>query len=860
MARDKLTTPWAAENEPSPLFSVVWFGRDRVQSARAAIASVQAQACSDLELVVEDCGSTDGTLELFRAFAASDRRGRIQSRSRTCAGDAALSALRRCRGRYIVICPQEGLLLPDALEAAAGEFARQPTAGGLWSKGFLVDCEGQPADRVDIVTLLFGCHRPFLPAGIFRRGALMTVGLERDDWCLGAFALDLCYRLACDWGFVPMVQKIVDCAQPQRQFDGLAFDVDAVIEDRLRFVSRTFSSGGFLHGVRDALALTLECKVNQLGLLWQDCRNLGRADDESHVVGALNGLASALGDALRRDHRTLRNFNRLFGQRSANLGALSVPIRRALAVSSRLGGRAPIHAGYAIWNSPLWNPQLTARLIMGGPPASRFHDEGPSREAMHADLYAMAGHRFEGRGQLDLALAMWDYARPPDDVDIDSIACQTLLKSPSVTEANLAARQRDWVRRHIGRRPAVTLPASPAREKIRVAYHCEFMQTNTMRAMMGHVISAHDRSKFEIIGYSPHVVSEDFRALFDTWRHTPRPHPDEKAKRVFDDAQFAALVRADDIDVFVELSGFSPGHRFGAMSLRCAPVQVSHLNHTGTSQVPNVDYVLADDICIPPRSDAERHYSEQIYRLGSCFFCFDYTASDEPPVAPSPHLRNGYVTFGCSGSGGKIGMQLIEVWARLLHRVPTARLQIQNVQLSSSENRRFMAERFAIFGISTDRLSLLGGVDRETLLRTYADIDISLDTWPYCGGNTIAESMWHGVPVVTRLGNRFSSAYGASLVAAGGCADLIARSFDEYVEIAAGLAADSARLVRLRADLRSMSVEYGLGDSRRMAWELERAYRDMLARARASLEGSSATTQKSTGRRTPTMLESANVR
>jgi glycosyltransferase involved in cell wall biosynthesis len=99
----------------SPLFSVVWYGRNRVQSARDCIASIQAQTCGDLEFVVDDSGSTDGTLEAFRAAAAKDPRIRLSPGTALSSGEGLLAALRRCRGDYIAICPHEGRFLPDAL-------------------------------------------------------------------------------------------------------------------------------------------------------------------------------------------------------------------------------------------------------------------------------------------------------------------------------------------------------------------------------------------------------------------------------------------------------------------------------------------------------------------------------------------------------------------------------------------------------------------------------------------------------------------------------------------------------------------------------------------------------------------------
>jgi predicted O-linked N-acetylglucosamine transferase (SPINDLY family) len=269
------------------------------------------------------------------------------------------------------------------------------------------------------------------------------------------------------------------------------------------------------------------------------------------------------------------------------------------------------------------------------------------------------------------------------------------------------------------------------------------------------------------------------------------------------------------------------------MSLRAAPVQVSFLNHTGTSQVPNVDYVISDEICIPTNSSAAQYYSEEIYRLPGSFFCFDYTKFDEPPIVDPPHLKNKYITFGCLGAGTKIGREQIEIWAKLLHRVPNSRLYLQNGELSRASDRCFIASCFEVHGITPDRLILESGVDRTLLLRRYAQIDISLDTWPYCGGNTIAESLWHGVPVVTYLGDRFASSYGASLVTAAGCSSLIGRTIEQYIDIAATLAEDSDRLLYLRKNLRRMSLEYGLGDSKLFARRMEKAFEEMLNKASA---------------------------
>jgi predicted O-linked N-acetylglucosamine transferase (SPINDLY family) len=300
------------------------------------------------------------------------------------------------------------------------------------------------------------------------------------------------------------------------------------------------------------------------------------------------------------------------------------------------------------------------------------------------------------------------------------------------------------------------------------------------------------------------------------------------------DSDFVDLVRGDEIDNLVELTGFSAGHRFIAKASRCSPVQVTHLNHHGTSCVPAVDYFLSDELSTPTGSDADRTFTERIYRLPTCLLCYDYTGYEHPPVCDPPSLSKGSVTFGCFGGGSKINAELIALWAELLRRVPRSMLYLRNPQLSAPDNRHCVVNEFKRFGISSERLRIDGGIDRYSLLQCYADVDVSLDTWPYCGGNTVAESLWQGVPVVSLKGSRISSRYASSLLMVAGCTDHVADSREEYLAIASNLASDVTQLTKLRHSLRRMCREHGLNDSTRYARDLERAYEAMLKQSCAA--------------------------
>jgi hypothetical protein len=822
----------------NPLVSIVWFGKNRLQWVEKEVGGILRQDHAKWQLVVEDAGSTDGTLEWFRGLAERDWRVSVVSAPGSGPGEALLSALRRCTGDYIAVCPRHAGFSVEAFESALRTLDRSPEVGAVACRGLLVDSEGvdAPVD-FDLVMALFTPLRIALHNGVVRRSALIESGLMRDDWRAGCVPLDLWCRLATDHEIATTDIAIVDGKATPSTGD-FEQDPDELVEERMRFVEMLFDKDNFFgesEDIGDArdIPLRYECMANQLGILREELGDRGAQPIERRS----RDLADKFSYVLSFDGRAERSLGRwrLMWRMAGPLEVLSWISKPWNPGSSETVSALLLFLA-THWLS-LCRPFIRAALPrrsrkLGKHDAARLH-------WLFADIYATQADRYNALGQIATAIRNWRLAEPLGDAMCDSMAVQAELKRPGATEASLAEIHKRWVARHVANVapvPAGDLRRWNGRRKIRVGYHCAFMHLDTIRYMMANVMRAHDRERFEVFGYSPFPVPDDIAQCFDVLRDTSTTISDPE-RVIFhltpmkSHAAFRQMVLADGIDVLVEMTGFSPGHRFPAMAARCAPVQVSFLNHTASSQVPNVDYVLADEVCLPSSNGFDAHYSEDIYRLPGCFFCFDYRSSKHPKVAEPPSFAKGYVTFGCFGFGGKLNRDLLRLWAELLHQIPTARLHLQNVQMTNERSRRFLAERFRSFGIESERLILAPGVDRESLLQVYADIDICLDTWPYCGGNATAEALWHGVPVITLKGDRFASRYGASLLAAAGCEDLVANSAEEYVAIAKRLAGDPARLSHLRHHLREMSIEHGLGDSVRFARRLEHAYVDMLSRA-----------------------------
>lgn len=429
------------------------------------------------------------------------------------------------------------------------------------------------------------------------------------------------------------------------------------------------------------------------------------------------------------------------------------------------------------------------------------------------------GLLLERRGEVDEALASWRRADVFDDPVRHALYLVATLKSPRATNQSILETNRDWAQRHALRPDgwdAADFPAWTPGQRIQLAYTSSFWDAEVMRYQILPFLRRHDRQRFKVIAFSS---------------GNPGPHLAEAVDEVrfvggMEDAAFVRRVRADGVHILVELNGHSPGHRFAAMERRCAPIQVTYFNNIGTSGVDAVDYILGDPISIPLRD--EPFYVERVARLPRCFFCATYDARELPPVAPPPSVRNGYVTFGCFSSAAKINPELVAMWARMLAGTPDSRFCIRNGDLTPSDNRDALARQFERHGIDRSRLSILPGTDRMGVLDSYAQVDIALDTYPYCGGNTSAEALWQGVPVISLTGPRFASAYGGAVLAAAGLHELIAQTPDDYVRLAIELAGDPARLGRYRTELRRMVMAHGFSNADTFAAAMDDAYVEMM--------------------------------
>lgn len=845
--------------EAQPLVSVICFCKDRVTFMPRSIESVLNQTYRNIELVIQDGASTDGTLELIQSYAARDSRIKVVSEPDSGPAEAYWKVLHRCTGEYIATCLSDEELVPDAIEKAVGWFAESPDVGAITCDGNTTDASGKiigsfKAGEFDFVAYLFGKYCPFWPGSFFRRKALLDIGLDRPGWNIGCLEFEIWCRLARDHEVRYVSETVSNYSIHPGQLSNTPVNFHEHIDNRLKLIGDMFKAEGFFGANKYRQKATnidpqyafhcvewfreIEAKINQLSQFEFHARAHKLDKEEREFARRIDVLRESLIElhehdlnllkwqAIKSGSRDLKRrwFSNFWEAWETILGVPAMSPNLPLRLRVKMWFQRTLTEVFFVhYHRPLHLSLATARYLglnQGAHP--KFEKYAASlRASWFAKIYDDVARIYESRGQIGEALDMWRRAESLGNSMVDSLACQSALKDPKATYQSIAELQQRWADKHIRQSSSATpyqFSVFDRSRKVRVAYHCSFMDADTIRYIMRRAIAAHDRSKFEVFAYAPMALPPDLQPCFDVVRNTAGVSDDD----------FVELTRRDRIDVFVELSGFSPGHRYVAMATRCAPVQISYLNHFATSRVPNVDYVLSDEVCTPASSPAQRTFSETIHLLPDCLLCYDYTDGDCPPVSAPPCLTNKIVTFGSLSSAGKINSQLIHLWAEVMQRVPGSRIFLQNSHLETPDNHRYMLERFRRFGISPDRVVLRSGTDRAGALSAYDQIDVTLDTWPYCGGNTTAESLWQGVPVVSLKGERFSSRYGASLLKAAGCSDLIANSQEEFVDIAAKLALDPDRLASLRQNLRQIYTAGGLNDSARFARNLENAYFQML--------------------------------
>ena len=448
--------------------------------------------------------------------------------------------------------------------------------------------------------------------------------------------------------------------------------------------------------------------------------------------------------------------------------------------------------------------------------------DGLRRHGDQAPLWNNLGNVLKDSGRLDEAIECLrrSLALDPSDAIAHSNLAYTLTFQATEPEPILAESRR-WHDRHAASiRPAFL--ERPLRPRLRVGYlspdfrdHCHAMFTIPL-------LSHHDREAFEIHCYSlverPDAHTKRLAQHADRWRDVT----------ALDDAALCDRIREDEIDILVDLAMHMANGRPLVFARRAAPIQVAYLAYPGTTGIPTMDYRLTDPRLDPPEYDA--HYTEKSVRLADSYWGYD-PLTDGPAVSPLPALARGFVTFGCLNNPCKVTDLTLRLWAGVLHAIPDSQLLLM---APPGSGREHLLARMQVVGIAADRVRFVPFQPRAEYLRTYREIDVGLDTFPYGGHTTSLDSFWMGVPVVTRVGSTCVGRAGLSQLHSLELRELAAETDAAFVGTAVTLAMDLPRLATLRQELRPRLERSVLMDHAAFARNIEAAYRQMAAAHRAT--------------------------
>jgi predicted O-linked N-acetylglucosamine transferase (SPINDLY family) len=370
--------------------------------------------------------------------------------------------------------------------------------------------------------------------------------------------------------------------------------------------------------------------------------------------------------------------------------------------------------------------------------------------------------------------------------------------------------------------PISNAPTATGQSKIRIGYLSgEFREQATSYLLLG-VLENHDKNRFDVFAFDNGWDDKsEIRSRFV-----------RSVNEVIDisrlgDSAAAAAIRDKRIDILVNLNGYFGQHRTQVFAQRSAPIQVNYLGFPGTIGADYMDYIVADRIVIP--DSHQPFYNERVVYLPNCYQANDRKkAIDDGRLSRAEwNLPEESFVFCCFNNNYKIVPDMFDCWMRILKRAPGSVLWLIGGDSAAADNLRNEARKREV---EPTRLIFTTRMPLAMHLARHALADLFLDTLPYNAHTTASDALWAGLPILTQLGETFPGRVGASLLAAIGLSELVARSQKDYEDLAVELATSRDKLSAIRDKLANNRLTTPLFDTERYTRHLESAYRAMYER------------------------------
>jgi len=340
--------------------------------------------------------------------------------------------------------------------------------------------------------------------------------------------------------------------------------------------------------------------------------------------------------------------------------------------------------------------------------------------------------------------------------------------------------------------------------QIRVGYVSPDFKRHSVAFFIESILRNHDCQTFEIFCYANVVQPDDLTKVFQSLN--------VKWRDIYDvpDSEVISQIKADQIDILIDLAGHSANNRMPLFAQKPAPIQITYLGYPNTSGLPSMDYRItdkaADSQCQIPFN------TEKLLYMEPCFLC--YTPPESPPIKKRPMTKPDSILFGSFNTLSKINDHVIEVWAEILKQLPHSKLLVKNKSITDPEIKADIQNRFQAYGIHETQLVFKAYIKNpKNHLSLYQTIDIALDTFPYNGTTTTFEALWMGIPVIGLVGETHVSRVTYSILNALGLTELIGCNETEYIQKAIQLAGDYQLLRNLNKHLRIMMQQSILTDA-----------------------------------------------
>ena len=410
----------------------------------------------------------------------------------------------------------------------------------------------------------------------------------------------------------------------------------------------------------------------------------------------------------------------------------------------------------------------------------------------------------------------------PQRPDVRSSHLWYLHYLPAETRESLSQGYRRWGRDFapVGRARTHHANVPDPDRRLRIGYLSPDFRRHPVSLSFEPILDGHDRTAVEVFGYGhvacPDAVTARLRQKFDVYR----PVWGQDAEAV------ARQIEHDRIDVLVALAGHCTGHRLDVLALKPSPIQVD-VGGIDTTGMEQVDYRITDPILDPP--EAVPFYTEQLVHLSGG--CVSFRPPQESPmVGALPAQANGFVTFGSFNQHPKISGVTLSLWSEIIRSVPDSQMILQFPAGQDAGVREHLWREFERRGVARNRVTLCGELPYLEHLELMGQVDLALDTYPFNGCMTSLEGLWMGVPVVTLTGQTCVSRVGLDILTRLGLEVFAASDPRQVVVKACAFARQGRDLAAIRSSLRALMLQSPLCQPRRMAGDLEQAYRRMWRR------------------------------